>query len=158
MLESAVDSNKLLNVVEKVTDVVNMFARTRPPPLEPPAYMRDYDRDTSIGVSASSGSASTGVDPDSSGAEGMYHTPEPAMMGKSVEVTGTSTWKPRATRARRRSSWQNRRRSTWQNRYVICNKSLTSCNWRLHGNGSTNYICWTGKAGLKEWNEGRPRA
>lgn len=82
MLESAVDSNKLLNVVEKVTDVVNMSARTRPPPLEPPAYMRDYDRDTSIGVSASSGSASTGVDHDSSGAEGMYHTPEPSYDGE----------------------------------------------------------------------------
>jgi len=62
--------------------VVNMSARTRPPPLEPPAYMRDYDRDTSIGVSASSGSASTGVDHDSSGAEGMYHTPEPSYDGE----------------------------------------------------------------------------
>ena len=34
MLETAVDSNQLLNLVEKMTDVVNVSAKSRPPPLE----------------------------------------------------------------------------------------------------------------------------
>ncbi|MCJ1249594.1 hypothetical protein MMC30_006820 [Trapelia coarctata] len=73
MFESAVDSTKLLNVVEKMTDVVHMSAKTRPPPLEPHGYIWDRSSEPSIGISASSESASAEVDHDSNGTEHSEH-------------------------------------------------------------------------------------
>lgn len=78
MFETAVDSNNLLNIVEKMTDVVNVSAESRPPPLEYTGDMHISDRSTSAHTGYTSLLAPSEADSDHSAAIEMETSqPEP---------------------------------------------------------------------------------
>lgn len=66
--ETAVDSNRLFNILEKMTDVVNVSAESRPPPLDHTGYVNIPERSSSGETGYTSLLASSEVESDDSSA------------------------------------------------------------------------------------------